>query len=83
MTVFPPHLDYVFYRIHQEIKVFNALEVLEVIDKYIQDVPGFIKGTKVIPKKFMKKAHKALKKHDFDKISHTFEKVDLKYLLDV
>jgi hypothetical protein len=83
MTVFPPYLDYVFYRVHNEIKVLNALEVLEVLDKLIQDVPGFIKGTKVLPKKFMKKAHKTIKKHDFEKISHTFEKVDLKYLLDV
>ena len=83
MTVFPPYLDYVFYRVQNEIKVLNALEVLEMLDSYIQDVPGFIKGTKVLPKKFMKKAHKAIKKHDFEKISHTFEKVDLKYLLDV
>jgi len=83
LTVFPPHLDYVFYRVHQEIKVYPSTEVIEVIEKFLQDVPGFIKGTKVIPKKFGKKAHKAIKKHTFDKVSHTFEKADFKYLIDI
>ncbi len=83
LTVFPPHLDYVFYRVNQEIKVYGATELIEVLDKYLQDVPGFIKGTKVIPKKLVKKAHKAIKKHTFEKVSHTFEKVDFKYLIDI
>lgn len=83
LTVFPPHLDYVFYRVHDEIKVYDALEVLEVLDKFLQDVPGFIKGTKVIPKKFLKKAHKAIKKYAFEKVTHTFEKDDIKHLIDI
>jgi hypothetical protein len=83
LTVFPPHLDYVFYRINQEIKVYSANEVIEVIEKFLLDVPGFIKGTKVIPKKFVKKAHKAIKKHTFEKVSHMFEKADFKYLIDI
>lgn len=83
LTVFPLHLDYVFYRINQEIKVYSANEVIEVIEKFLLDVPGFIKGTKVIPKKFVKKAHKAIKKHTFEKVSHTFEKADFKYLIDI
>ena len=83
LTVFPPELDYVFYRSKEDIKVFSAQEVLETLDKLLQDVPGFIKGTKVVPKKQMKKVHKLMKKTKFDLVEHTFEKELLKHLIDV
>ncbi|MCD4826205.1 MAG: hypothetical protein K8Q99_00325 [Acholeplasmataceae bacterium] len=83
LSVFPPEIDYVFYRSKDDIKVYQASQVLETIDAYVQDVPGFIKGTKVIPKKNLKKVHKLMKKTKFDLVSHTFEKEVLKHLLDI
>lgn len=82
LTVFPPHIDYVFYRLPNEIKVISFDEVYPLIEKLIIDVPGFIKGTKVIPKKTSGKVFKILKKHKFMKISHTFQKESVKKLLD-
>jgi len=46
------------------------------------DVPGFIKGTKVIPKKTSGKVFRIMKKQKFMKISHTFQKESLKKLID-
>ncbi len=83
LSVFPPEIDYVFYRSKDDIKAYPASQVLETIDAYVQDVPGFIKGTKVIPKKNLKKVHKLMKKTKFDLVSHTFEKEVLKHLLDI
>lgn len=83
LTMFPPEIDYVFYRSKDEIKVFKAKQVLEILDKLLIDVPGFIKGTKVVPKKQMKKVHRLMKKTKFDLVEHTFEKDVLKHLIDV
>lgn len=82
MTVFPPYLDYIFYRVDQEIKVVSYEELYPLIEKYVQDVPGFIKGTKVFSKKLSKKVYKVMKKTKFMKINHTFAKENIKRLLD-
>ncbi len=82
LTVFPPCIDYVFYRLNGEIKVIVADEVLEALDKFVTDVPGFIRGTKVLTKKFLRKAHKIMRKSKFSKIDHTFEKQTVRKLLD-
>jgi len=82
LTVFPPHLDYVFYRLANEIKVISYEELYPLIEKYTMDVPGFIKGTKVIPKKTSGKVFRIMKKQKFMKISHTFQKESLKKLID-
>lgn len=82
LTVFPPYLDYVFYRVGNEIKIISYDELFPLIEKYLQDVPGFIKGTKVISKKQARKVYKILKKTKFTKINHTFAKENIKRLLD-
>lgn len=82
LTLFPPYLDYVFYRVGEEIKVVSYEELLPLIDKLVMDVPGFIKGTKVIPKKTSKKVFKIMKKTKFMKVDHTFQKAQLKHILD-
>ncbi|MCR3905798.1 MAG: hypothetical protein NUK62_02040 [Tenericutes bacterium] len=82
LTVFPPQLDYIFYRVGNEIKVISYEEVLPLLEKNLQDVPGFIKGTKVIPKKTAKKVYKTMKKTKFMLINHTFSKENVKRLLD-
>lgn len=82
LTVFPPYLDFLFYRVNSEIKVISFEEALPLISKHLQDVPGFIKGTKVIPKKTSKKVFAVMKKTKFAKINHTFTKENIKKLLD-
>ncbi len=82
LTVFPPYIDYVFYRTNGEIKVLVAEEVLTMLDKYLMDVPGFIRGTKVLQKKWLRKAHKTMKKMKFTKVEHTFTKQTVRKLLD-
>ncbi len=82
LTVFPPYIDYVFYRLNGEIIVLVAEEVLSVLDKFLTDVPGFIRGTKVLTKKWLRKAHKVMKKYKFSKVDHTFTKQNVKKLLD-
>jgi hypothetical protein len=82
LTVFPPHLDYVFYRLPNEIKVISYEELFPLIEKYTMDVPGFIKGTKVIPKKLSPKVFRIMKKTKFMKVRHTFQKETVKKLID-
>lgn len=82
LTVFPPHIDYVFYRMNGEIKVLFSEEVLSTLNRYLMDVPGFIRGTKVIEKKWLRKAHKIMRKMKFTNAEQKFEKQSIKKLLD-
>lgn len=82
LTVFPPYLDYLFYRMGNEIKVVAYDEAYPLIGKMLMDVPGFIKDTKVLPKKMAGKVFKIMKKTKFSTIKHTFSKVNVKKLLD-
>lgn len=82
LTVFPPYLDYVFYRINNEIKIVSFDELLPLIEKYLTDVPGFIKGTRVMTKKTAGKVYKIMKKTKFMKVDHTYTKESMKKLLD-
>lgn len=82
LTVFPPHIDYLFYRIGNEIKIVAYDEAFPLIEKLLLDVPGFIKETKVLPKKTSGKVFKIMKKTKFSMITHTFSKENVKRLLD-
>lgn len=82
LTVFPPHLDYVFYRLNNEIVVIAYEELYALIEKFVVDVPGFIKGTKVLQKKTAHKVYRIMKKYKFAKITTQFKKENIKKLLD-
>jgi len=82
LTVFPPYLDYLFYRIGNEIKIVAYDEAYQLIEKFLLDVPGFIRETKVLPKKTSSKVFKIMKKTKFSLINHTFSKENVKHLLD-
>ncbi len=82
MTVFPIDVDFIFYRIDQTIKVYDATTVYQLIDKYLIDVPGFIKGTKVVPKKTNKKIHRIIKKAKIKELNDQFKRAELKYIID-
>ena len=82
MTVFPTGIDYIFYRVGEVIKVYDAQDVFDVINKYLIDVPGFIKGTKVIPKKVCKKVHKTIKKSKLKELNDQFQRAELRLMID-
>ncbi len=82
LTVFPPFLDYVFYRLTNEIIVVDYQELYPLIEKYLLDVPGFIKGTKVMEKKTAKKIYHVMKKTKFTKVTLQFKKEQMKRLID-
>lgn len=82
LTVFPPHLNYLFYRQGDTLKVVPCKEAMPLLDKHLQDVPGFIKGTKVVPKKTAKKVFRIMKKTKFSQVGHTFQKASVRHLID-
>lgn len=82
LTLFPIDLDYIFYRVDQTIKVYDAKEVFELIDKYLIDVPGFIKGTKVMTKKTAKKVHKIIRKAKLKDMDDQFKRAELRFMID-
>jgi hypothetical protein len=82
LTVFPPHIDYVIYRVQNEIKAVKFLELYPLIEKYISDVPGFIKGTKVMERKYASKVFKVMKKSKFTKVTDSFNNEQMKTLMD-
>ncbi len=61
LTVFPPEVDYILLRQGQRFKVIQYHQFLENASKLLLDVPGFLKGTKVITKKNAKKIFKLAK----------------------
>ena len=65
-----------------EIKIVAYDEAYPLIEKMLLDVPGFIKDTKVLPKKTAGKVFKIMKKTKFSIINHTFAKENVKRLLD-
>ncbi|TVP86019.1 MAG: hypothetical protein EA375_02585 [Acholeplasmataceae bacterium] len=82
LTVFPPYLDYVFYRLGDTLKVVPCKEAMPLLEKHLLDVPGFIKGTKVVPKKTAKKVFRIMKKTKFSQVGHTFQKASVRHLID-
>lgn len=81
-TVFPPFIDYIFYRSQAEVKVLESEVVFKEISDYLEPVPGFIKETRVISKANIKRAAKAMKKIRFPKRQYSFSKESLMSVLD-
>lgn len=82
LTVIPPHLDYIFFNRGNDVIIIKYSEVEEQIGKYLDDVPGFLRNTLVVPKKNKKRVLKVMRKHKFTKINDRFTKIDIKTLLD-
>ncbi len=82
LTVFPPYIDYLFYRQGDQIKVVSYREATPLLEKYLEDVPGFIKGARVVTKTNLKKVKRIMKKTKFLETNHTFAKTNLKQLMD-
>jgi hypothetical protein len=82
LTLFPPQIDVIFYRINDEIRVIPYEPAQKLMEKHLEDVPGFIKGTKVVPKNNARKVFKIMRKSAFDIIGQTYTKETVMRLLD-
>lgn len=82
-TVFPPKIDLVYYHYNNLVKIINYNSLLDKVTKYLNEVPGFIPGTKVLHKKRSKKVHKIIRKTKFTPPNNEFDLVELKDIIDL
>jgi len=82
LTVIPPYVDYLFINYGNSVSIISYNEFYEYTNKLLEDVPGFLKGTKVTPKKNIKKINKILKKNKFLKIEDLLTNIDYFRLID-
>ena len=82
-VVFPPHIDYIYYRFGLDTKTLPYDEVMAKIEKFTENVPGFIENTKVISLKRMKKIDKIIKKTKFTQVKTTFTRIELDKVIDI
>lgn len=81
-TIFPPYIDFVYFRTGELIWVYDANELYDVLEDYLEAVPGFIKEARLISKVNIKKAVKALKKSKIEHKLYQFRSADLNELVD-
>jgi hypothetical protein len=82
-TVFPPSIDFLKYKFKDynfEINYFDLENLLSSV--YLEDVPGFIKGTKVTKTKVLKKIFKLIRKNLLLEENVLSSKINLEYLID-
>lgn len=82
-TVFPPHLDYIYYITGLESKVLPYNEVMAKIERFSENVPGFLKNTKVTQSKYVKRIVKTLKRAKFTTIDKQLSRIDLNLIIDL
>ncbi len=82
-TVFPPHLSYIYYISGLESKTLPYTEVMAKIEKYTNNVPGFLQNTKVTDPKQMKRIMRTIKKTKFTPIEKTLIRVELSQIIDL
>lgn len=82
LTVLPPNLDYIFLNRGSDISIIKYNEFFELAKKYLEDVPGFIKNTKVVQANNLKKINKILKRKKFSEVLDVFSNIDHTKLLD-
>lgn len=85
LTVFPPHVDYIYYNIQSGSKtlLIPYHELIAKIEKLTTNVPGFIENTKVIiNKKNGKRAGRIIKKAKFTKIDKNLKRITFDQIID-
>lgn len=83
LTLFPPHIDYVYFRVGLEQKIIPYHELMAKIDKMTTGVPGFLQNTKVIEPKHLKKVMKIIKKTKFTPINGALIHIELDQVIDI
>lgn len=83
VTLFPPHIDYVYFRTGLEQKIIPFHEIMAKIDKMTTGVPGFLQNTKVVEPKHLKKVMKIIKKSKFTPINASLVHIELDQVIDI
>jgi hypothetical protein len=83
VTLFPPHIDYVYFRSGLEQKIIPFHEIMAKIDKMTTGVPGFLQNTKVVEPKHLKKVMKIIKKSKFTPINASLVHIELDQVIDI
>jgi len=81
-TLVPSQVDYVFYKHAGVVSIYKYSEILELINKYLLDVPSFISGTKITPENNLRKISKTVLKSKLEK-QITLEPYNLERIMDV
>lgn len=84
LTVFPPHIDYVYYVTANNTKttIIPYAELIAKIERHTTNVPGFLENTKVIELKQGKRVARSLKRAVFTPVEDKFRKIKLNQLID-
>lgn len=82
LTVIPPFIDFIFLNRGDEVTIIKYDEFLNESNKYLDDVPGFLKDTKVVSTKQLRRVNRILKKKKFSKVHEVLTKVDHHLLID-
>lgn len=82
-TVFPPHLDYIYFISGVESKILPFVEVMAKIEKYSKNVPGFLQNTKVTDPKQIRRITKQINKAKFTQQDKTLTRIDLNLIIDL
>lgn len=82
-VLFPPHIDFIYYRFGLETKILPYDEVMAKISKFTENVPGFIENTKVISLKRISKVIKIVKKTKFTQVKDPLTRIELDKVIDI
>lgn len=80
--VFPPHLDYIIYTLSNRTYILPAPIILQSIEKFIEELPGFSKGAYILYHKEAKKTKKIINKLFNLNTIMDIEYLELKELID-
>lgn len=82
LTVFPPNLDYIFVNRGNDMMMIKYDEFYEFSNKYLEEVPGFIKDTYVFKQRNLKRINKILRRKKFSKVLDVFSNTTHTKLID-
>ncbi len=82
--IIPPCLDYIYFeQANLETHLYAYNDCYDAIDKYLTDLPGFQRGTKIVDVKENKKIKKIMRKGKFKEINNDFKNIKIGLLTDI
>jgi len=82
LTVLPPNIDYIFLNRGNDMSIVKYDEFYDQAKRYLENVPGAIKNTKVFDQKHLRKINKILKGKRFSEVLDVFSNIELTKLID-
>lgn len=82
LTVLPPNIDYIFVNRGNDMMMIKFDEFFDFANKYLEEVPGFIKNTYVVKEKSLKRINRILRRKKFSKVLDVFSNTSHTKLMD-